>query len=39
MRIGEQSPGCGEPIDIGCLGLRVPSHASDPVVEIVHGNE
>ena len=29
----------GEGIDIGCLGLRMPSEATDPVVQIIDGKK
>ena len=29
----------GKSIDIGCLGLRVSSKTTDPIVQIIDGNE
>ena len=29
----------GKGIDVRCLGLRMAAEATDPVVEVVHGNE
>ena len=34
--VGEQHPLPGQAVDVGCLRLRVASHAADPVVEIVN---
>jgi len=34
----EYTPRC-KPIDIGCLGLRMTTEATDPVVEVIDGDE
>ena len=34
----EHTPLC-KPIDIGCLGLRMSSEATDPVVQIIYGKK
>jgi len=37
--IGEQRPGAGEPVEIGRLDVRMPAQATDPVIEIIYGDE
>ena len=39
MGIGKEHPPLGQAIDIGRESLRMTSHATDPVVEIVDGNQ
>ena len=39
MGLFKEHPSCGEGIDIGCLGLRMATEATDPVVEVIDGDE
>ena len=39
MCIKKQSALFGQTVDIGRTGLRVPLHATDPVVQVVDGDE
>ena len=39
MRVREQHTFAGKPIQIGSLRLRMTAEATDPIVEIVNGNE
>lgn len=39
MGIGKEHPPLGQAINIGRESLRMTSHATDPVVEIVDGNQ
>ena len=39
MGIGKERPPLGQAIDIGRKSLRMTSHATDPIIEIVDGNQ
>ena len=39
MGIGKERPLLGQAIDIGRKSLRMTSHATDPIIEIVDGNQ
>ena len=39
MGIGEEGASFGESIEVGCLSLWVAAEASDPVVEVIDGDE
>ena len=39
MRVGEQHAFASKPIKIWSLCLGMPAQATDPIVEIVNGNE
>ena len=39
MSVGEKCSGCGQAIEVRSLGLRVTAKATDPVIEVVDGNE
>ena len=39
MGLFKEHAALGEGIDVRCLGLRMAAETTDPVIEIVHGNE
>ena len=39
MSLFKEHAALGEGIDVRCLGLRMAAEATDPVVEVVHGDE
>ena len=39
MGIIKENSGCGQAVEVRGPGLRMPAQATDPVVEVVHGNE
>ena len=39
MGLFKEHAALGEGIDVRCLGLRMAAETTDPVVEVVHGNE
>ena len=39
MRVGKQHPAFGQSINIGRAHLRMPLEATDPVVQVINGNE
>ena len=39
MGLFKEHPSCGEGIDVRCLGLRMATEATDPVVEVIDGDE
>ena len=39
MGLFKEHAALGEGIDVRCLGLRVAAETTDPVIEVVHGNE
>ena len=39
MGIGKQSSPCRQPVEVRGLDLRMPAQATDPVVEVVDGQE
>jgi hypothetical protein len=39
MRVEKQRPARGKLIEVRRLHLRVPTHAPDPVIQVIDGNE
>ena len=39
MGLFKEHAALGEGIDVWCFGLRMAAETTDPVVEVVHGNE
>ena len=39
MGIVKENPGCGQAVQVWRLGLRMPAHATYPIVQIVHRDE
>ena len=39
MSVGEKNPSSGEPVNVGRPGVRMPTEAANPVVQIIDGDE